>query len=173
MIDTEGLPTCTAATLPAQAKRTCGNAFIGAGKVTAEIDFPEQPAFDATGPLMIFNGVSVHGRHPLLMYVFAEVPVPSTYVTEVTVAQHPTGPMLSARLPPIDGGYGHISSFDVSLERRFRTGGTSHSFLSAACPAPSGLPGASFTFARARYSFADGTTLKGTILSHCAVKRSK
>ncbi len=174
LIDTEGLPTCTAAqlksALPAKAKRTCGRAFIGAGRVTAEITFPEQPSFDATGPLMIFNGVSAHGRHTLLMYVFAEVPVPSTYVNEVTVTQDPSGPVLSASLPKIDGGYGHISSFDVSLGRSFRAGGASHSFLSAACPAPSGLPGASYTFARASYSFAGGTTLKGTILSHCGVR---
>jgi hypothetical protein len=173
LIDTEGLPTCTAgelkSTLPTQAKRVCGGAFIGAGKVSAEITFPEQPFFNATGPLMIFNGVSTHGRHTLLMYVFAEVPVPSTYVTEVTVAQRPTGPVLSAELPTIDGGYGHISSFDVSLGRKFQTGGRTHSFLSAACPAPSGLPGASFTFARASYSFADGTSLNGTVQSHCEV----
>lgn len=111
LIDTEGLSSCSAgelkSTLPPEAKRVCGGAFIGAGKVTAEITFPQQPFFNATGPLMIFNGVSTHGRHALLMYVFAEVPVPSTYVTEVSVTERPSGPVLTAKLPTIDGGYGH------------------------------------------------------------------
>ena len=137
----------------------CGGAFIGAGKVTAEITFPEQPFFNANGPLMIFNGVSTHGRHALLMYVFAEVPVPSTYVTEVSVTERPSGPVLTAKLPTIDGGYGHISSFDLSLGRKFQAGGRAQSFLSLAARRPGALPGASYTFARASYSFAGVNSL--------------
>jgi hypothetical protein len=173
MIDTEGLPTCAPSqlqsTLTAQAKKVCGPSLVGIGDVGAEIDFPEQGSFEATGPLLIFNAKPKHGKPALLMYVHADVPAPTTFLTEVAIEQRPSGASLSATLPSIDGGYGRISSFDFSLRRRFKSKGAEHSFVSADCPAPGGLPGAVFPLAKASYRFADGTTLEGSVLSHCQV----
>ncbi|MGA8744756.1 MAG: hypothetical protein WB507_02705 [Solirubrobacterales bacterium] len=168
-IETKGLPTCTAGqlkdTLIARARQVCGAAQVGAGNVTAEIAFPEQAPFSATGPLLVFNAASLHGKPALLLYVNAAVPIPTTYVTEATIAQRRSGPILTVKMPKIDAGYGRLATFDVTL--RPKTNG--HSLLSASCPAPGGLAGASFTLARASYGFSGGPTVKASLSSHCEV----
>ena len=168
-IETKGLPTCTAGqlkdTLIARARQVCGAAQVGVGNVTAEIAFPEQAPFSATGPLLIFNAAPLHGKPALLLYVNAAVPISTTYVTEATIAQRRSGPILTAKVPRIDGGYGRLVSFDVTLRPKTKR----HSLLSASCPAPGGLAGASFTLARASYGFAGATTVKASLSSHCEV----
>ena len=66
-IDTTGLPTCTLAKIesspPAAAMRACGDALIGKGTSTAQVQFPEQAAFTAKGPLLAFNGPSSGGGY--------------------------------------------------------------------------------------------------------------
>ena len=85
---TKGLPSCSASqiesTLTAQAKSTCGDALVGTGSVHAEIAFPEQQPFGASGPLLIFNA-SKGNKQALLLHVYAKVPAPTTFVVPVKI----------------------------------------------------------------------------------------
>ena len=90
-IYTKGLPTCNPAklqsTLTAQAKKACGSALVGTGNVSAEIYFPEQAPFPASGPLLIFNGIPKGGKPTLIFHVHADVPAPTTFVTEGVISK--------------------------------------------------------------------------------------
>ena len=59
----------------------------------------------------------------------------------------------------------------MDLHRDFTYRGRPRSYLSAACPAPPGFPGAPFPFARAAITFADGPTLTSTLTRSCRVLR--
>ena len=48
--------------------------------------------------------------------------------------------------------------------------GQRRSYLSATCDAPAGFPGATFPFAHASMTFADGRTLSSTLTRSCKVR---
>ncbi len=66
--------------------------------------------------------------------------------------------------------YGYLTRISLSLHRNFTYRGRARSYLSAACDAPAGFPGASFPFARASMTFADGRTLASTLIRSCEVR---
>jgi hypothetical protein len=68
-----------------------------------------------------------------------------------------------ARVPVIAGGSGSITSFNLTVNRKFTYKGKSQSYLSARCPT-----GHYFTGVSA--SFKDGTSLKGTVVRPCTPK---
>ena len=41
--------------------KACGDALIGKGTSTAQVQFPESAAFEAKGPLLAFNGPASGG----------------------------------------------------------------------------------------------------------------
>jgi hypothetical protein len=57
----------------------------------------------------------------------------------------------------------------MKLDRRFRSGGRTHSYLAADCPAPKGFSGAVFPLARASFSFEGGKTLTSVMNRTCRV----
>jgi hypothetical protein len=67
--------------------------------------------------------------------------------------------------------WGYLTRFSLDLHREFTYGGQRRSYLSAACAAPTGFPGATFPFARASMSFADGRILAATLTRSCRVRR--
>lgn len=75
----------------------------------------------------------------------------------------------AARLSAILNHYGYITMIALRLHRTYRFRGQARSYLSAACVAPAGFPGASFPFARASMSFADGRRLSSTLIRSCRV----
>jgi hypothetical protein len=88
---TKCLPACTAgkleSTLSAKAKRICGNALVGTDTASAEIAFPGQPAFDASGLLLTCNGQPKAGEPVLLIHVHANVSAPTTFVTTASISK--------------------------------------------------------------------------------------
>jgi hypothetical protein len=173
-INTEGLPTCTVAklqsTLTAQAKQICKPALVGNGRVTAQIGLPEQVPFAAGGQLLIFNGPPKGGNPVLIFHVHANVPAPTTFITEAMITSKRSGAHLVASIPEIDGGYGRISTFNFLLRRKFTVHGKRLSFISADCPAPGGLPGASFPLVKLTYEFAGHGPIKDALVSRCKVR---
>jgi hypothetical protein len=174
-IQTKGLATCPVAKLEsissAGARKACGNALIGHGNVTSRVTLPGQGAFASNGALQAFNG-RVEGRPAVLAQVASGAPLPLTYVIvfEVRKAKGAYGTELIGTLPPIASEYGYISAFNLSLGRTYPYRGEKLSYASAACPAPKGFPGASFSFAKASYEFAGGTTMSSTLVRECKVK---
>jgi hypothetical protein len=165
-IYTKGLPTCKVgqlrSTLTAQAKQVCGDALIGSGRAAAEVAFPEQPPFDASGPLLIFNGAPKGGRPVLIFHVYAHVPAPTTFVTTgvIGTAQGKYGTSTVIKIPTIAGGQGSLISFKASVHKTWTYKGKKRSLLLASCP--SGR-----LFAHGEFSFADGTKVSGKVSKSC------
>jgi hypothetical protein len=165
-LNAEGIPTCRseqlANTLTSQALQTCGPALIGRGNAGAEIAFPDQQPFNASGPLLIFNSKDRAGRPQVLFHLYAHVPAPTTFVTVGKIRQVAggLGRTIDVRIPTIVSGQGSLTSFDATFREIVR----------ANCPAPKGLPGAVFRFAKASFEFADGTAARSTLVRQCKVR---
>lgn len=165
-IDTNGIATCSVSklqnTLTAQAERICGSALVGTGTAAGEISLPEQPPFDASGPMLIFNGKPQGGQPVLIIHVYAHVPAPTTFVTTAVVkkASGKYGPSIRVRIPTIVGGQGSLISFNATL----------HKIVRADCPAPGAVGGAVFPFAKASFEFANGASASSDLVRECQVK---
>ena len=165
---TKGLPTCKQgeleSTLTAQAKQSCGDALVGTGKVSADIQFPEQAAFGASGPLLIFNA-SKGNKQALLLHVYAKVPAPTTFVVPVKIkkigGKYGTNAFIA--VPTITSGQGSVTSFKAKIGKKFRVKGEAENLLLASCPTGS-------LFVHGDFAFADGTKMKGTFSKPCTPK---
>ena len=168
-LDTKGLPTCKASqlenTLTDEAKKTCKKALVGKGSAKARIDFPDQDPFDAPGPMLAFNGKPKGGKPQLLLHVFAHVPAPTTFVVPATIsnASGAFGKKVLAKIPPIAGGNGALTHFDISIHKTWNYKGKKHSYVVAKC--------ASGHFvAQGTYKFNDGSTVTGSVVRDCKKK---
>lgn len=171
-LDTTGLPTCTLAklraTAPAQAMKSCGDALLGTGTSTAQVQFPEQSAFEAKGPLLAFNGppegggYGGDGYNEQLYYVYADVPLPTALIAvgKVSKATGGYGYKISISIPTIAGGAGSFNSAEFTIDRKWTYKGKKHSFLSAECA--NGHFGA-----QVEVMFGDGTNLTGKVVQAC------
>jgi hypothetical protein len=165
-IYTKGLATCNPAklqsTLTAQAKRACGPALVGTGTVSAQIAFPEQAPFPASGPLLIFNGAPKGGKPTLIFHVHANVPAPTTFVTSgvISKASGKYGTSTEIAIPTIVGGQGSLTSFKAKIHKTWTYKGQKKSLLLASCPTGS-------LFAHGEFSFADGTKISGDVAKRC------
>jgi hypothetical protein len=174
-LQTKGLPKCSLGKLKSissqGARRACGDALIGRGSVTSRVSLPNQPAFASSGPMLAFNGRH-KGRPAIFAQVATGAPLPLTYVIvfEVKKKGGTFGNSLVGTLPPIASEYGYITAFNMSLRRQYRFHGKRMSYASGSCPAPKGFPGASFTFARVSYEFADGRKLSSKLVRECKVR---
>ena len=168
-LNTKGLPTCKSSqlenTLTAEAKRKCKDALIGKGSAKARIDFPDQDPFDAPGPLLAFNGKPKGGKPVILFHVFAHVPAPTTFVVPATVANDhgAFGKKVLVNVPPIAGGNGALTHFDVSIHRTWKYKGKKRSYVVAKCA------GGHFV-AQGTYKFNDGSTVTGSVVRDCKGK---
>jgi hypothetical protein len=168
-IDTAGLPTCSLgelqASAPTAAMKACGDALIGKGTSTAQVQFPEQASFTAKGPLLAFNGpaeAGYGGYHEQLYYVYADVPLPTALiaVAKVSKASGPYGYEISITIPKIAGGAGSFSGAEFTIDRKWAYKGTEHSFLSAEC--------ANDHFnAQVEVDFGDGSRVTGNVIQAC------
>lgn len=173
-IDTRGLPTCRAAMLQStsseQALERCGPARIGRGRFRAELQFSARPVL-VTGRSLVFNGL-VDGRPGMLIHIYISQPVKVTLVIPLKLSRGSGrfGTVLTTRVPKLAGGLGSITDLQLQIGRRYSYRGARHSYLSAACAAPAGFPGATFTFARGVFGFAGGRTMDAFLSRSCQVR---
>jgi hypothetical protein len=174
-LDVRGLPVCDPADIQpsstAQARAICGPALVGEGSFDADVAFPEQSAFPSRGHVLAFNAI-VGGRPAILAQVYGGEPASTTriIVFHIRRSAGTYGTVLTASVPESLDQWGHLTHFDLALHRNFTYRGKQHSYLSAACPAPPGFPGATFPFARAAITFANGRTLSSTLTRSCRVR---
>jgi hypothetical protein len=174
-LDARGLPACRRAQIQpsstAQARATCGAALVGEGSFDADVAFPEQAAFPSHGHVLAFNAV-VDGRTAILAHVYGRQPAPISRVIVFHIRHRAGtyGTVLTASVPESLNEWGYLTHFSLDLHRVFSYHGQRRSYLSAACAAPAGFPGATFPFAHAAMSFADGRTLTSTLTRSCRVK---
>lgn len=176
-ISTAGLPTCRRGTLEArttkQALRACRSALVGSGRFSADIHIPEGAPFPAEGRMLAFNATS-GGRHVILAHIFGRDPVPTASVLTFAFERPSTGTfgtVMSIELPDLADDWGHLTGFEVELQRRYLAGGRERSLISANCPAPRGFSSAIFAAARGVYRLADGREITRLVSGTCHVAR--
>lgn len=175
-ISTIGLPTCNAGLLESTntqvALERCRPALVGRGKFEANVQFPDRAPFPVHGQMLAFNGSS-HGRHAILLHIHGSSPAEVTVVLAFTI-RHPArgkfGTVLSTKIPRLASDLGYVTHVSLRFDRRYRYHGKSYSFLSARCAAPSGFPGAIFSFTRGTFSFAGGQQIVTTLTRNCTVR---
>jgi hypothetical protein len=175
-ITTRGLPACGDAQLEstssAVALARCRSALVGHGGFDANLAFPDREPFPVHGQMLAFNG-RWHGRPAILLHVYASQPANVTVVLAFTV-RHPKqgkfGTILSATVPKLASDLGYVTDVALVFHRLYDYRGRRYSFLSARCAAPSGFPGAIFSFTRGTFDFAGGKTIVTTLTRDCVVR---
>jgi hypothetical protein len=166
-INTRGLPTCSVGrllnTLTDQAQSICGKSLVGTGRAGAEILFPEQPPFFASGRMLIFNGRPKGGRKVLIFHVYARVPAPTTFVTTAVISKASGiyGTRTEIKIPTIVAGQGSLTFAELEIGKSWTFRGRRQHLLLATCPT-----GRFIT--RGDLSFHDGSRMKGKVIRSCS-----
>jgi hypothetical protein len=174
-LDARGLPLCQRREIEPsstqEALARCGPALVGGGSYDADVAFPEQSAFPSHGRVLAFNAL-VGGKRAILAHVYGASPIPITriIVFRIRETSGTYGTILTGSLPASTNRWGYLRRINLSLHRNFTYKGQRRSYLSAACAAPAGFPGATFPFARASMRFADGRTLSSVLTRSCKVR---
>lgn len=174
-LDARGLPVCERSRIEPSSSREalarCGPALVGDGSYVGDVAFPEQSAFDSRGRILAFNAI-VDGQRAILAHVYGSRPVPITRIIVFRIRERPGtyGTVLSGKLPATLIRYGYLKRIALVLHRNYSYRGQRRSYLSAACAAPAGFPGAVFPFARASMAFADGRILSSVLTRSCKVR---
>lgn len=174
-IDSSGLPVCERRAIEPSSSRAalerCRAALVGTGSYVADIAFPEQDEFRSRGRILAFNAV-VDGEEAILAHVYGDKPVPITriIVFRIRETDGTYGTILSGNLPRSLIRWGYLKSISLDFQRTYSYRGERRSYISAACTAPAGFPGAVFPFARASMGFEDGRTLSSTLTRSCKVR---
>jgi hypothetical protein len=175
-LDSHGLPACRYRELVAlssrQAREACGDSLVGGGAYIARTAFPEQGTFPSQGRILAFSG-AYRGHDVILAHVFGADPLPITRIIVFHIRRRSGtfGTVLSGTLPASVNRYGYVVAIYLRLHRNYVYRGQPRSYVSAACAAPLGFPGAVFPFARTSMTFADGRTLSSTLTRSCKVSR--
>jgi hypothetical protein len=167
LLTTNGLPRCSESklentTTPA-AMQACRKALVGTGFASGQVAFPDQAPFPASSKVLAFNGVPRGGHPVLLLHAYAYVPAPTTFVVPVDITKIHEGRYgyhSSLIAPVIAGGYGVVTHFDLTINRRYSVRGRKLSYLAARCPDGR-------LQARGTVSFMDGTSLSATVFRPC------
>lgn len=169
-----GLPTCRIRKIQpatiAAARRICGGAIVGSGHVQVRVDLANQQPFTFKGPLLVFNAKPAGGHRRILAQVYGTRP-PSAFVLTFKILrqQGSFGTVIRTALPKAARDWAYVTHFDMKLRRIYTYRGERHSFISAACAAPPGFPGAVYPFARGNFKFAEGQRVTSTLIRDCKV----
>jgi hypothetical protein len=175
-LTTKGLPACRPALLestdPPTALARCRRALVGRGQFVANVEFPNRSPFPVHGQMLAFNG-RAHGGPAILLHIHGSTPVEVTVVLAFRI-RHPKqgkfGTILTTKIPRLASDLGYVTDVDLVFNRRYRFRGRQYSFLSARCAAPSGFPGAIFSFTRGTFTFASGKPIVTTLTRDCVVR---
>jgi hypothetical protein len=173
-IETQGLPRCPTRLLQATsselALKRCRDALVGRGTFVAQL--PVERELLVGGQALVFNG-TVGGRPGMLIHIYVSDPIRLTLVIPIQISRHDGkfGTVLTTKVPKLAGGSASIVQLRLKVGRRFSAEGERRSYLSAACAAPAGFPGAVFTFARSSFSFSDGRTMHSILSRSCQVRK--
>lgn len=173
-IETQGLARCPTALLQStssdQALARCRPALVGKGTFVAQLAVEGQLLVG--GRALVFNGTVDH-RPGMLIHIYVSDPVRLTLVIPLEISRHQGrfGTVLTTTVPKLAGGSASIVQLKLKIGRRFNVGGERRSYLSAACAAADGFPGAVFPFARGSFGFSDGRTMHAVLSRSCEVRK--
>lgn len=174
--DYQGLPVCRIAQIqPASDSRAlsaCRRSLVGQGRFSGTIDLGSPTLYPLEGRLLVFNGRE-HGHPVLLGHIYSRHPFGTSFVIVfgISTLRHGTyGTVLTANLAKALGKKRNLTGIEMTLSRRWRSGGRRHSYISAGCPAPKGLNRVPFSLVRATFSFAGGTKFNSTLTQQCRAR---
>jgi hypothetical protein len=166
---TKGLATCNASQLQntstEAAEKACGSAKIGTGSATTLL--PLGTLYTEPTKVTAFNGVPQGGKPVVLLHAYGTSPLQTTLVLVGTVSTYGKegyGPRLDVTVPPIAGGVGVITDFNVKIQKTWTYKGKKTSFVSAKCPASKKLK------YRGAFTYKDGTTITAIHSQACTPK---
>jgi len=178
-LNTNGLPSCRMIQLVATSSKTalanCGDALLGKGLIRSTTEFPEQGRTHVKAPILAFNGKWHDGIGRVFLHIHGNIPNPFTVVIPIEVrrTEGTFGTTFFAEMPGFARRWAYLTKFRFVLGRTFWDDGRRKSALAASCPAPKGLNGALFPFARATYRFMTTKTLRATLVGGCKVREEK
>jgi DNA-binding beta-propeller fold protein YncE len=175
-LDPAGLPICRFDAIQpsttAGALAACRDSLIGEGSFRARVLIPQQAPFPSSGKIVAFNG-RWQGHPAILAHVYGPKPVPTSYTLPFVVGTEHRGTygtLLTATLPQFTSKWGYVTGISLDIGRSFRSGGSVHSYLTAACPAPPGFSTAAFPLSRAKLGFAGRKPITQTLTDTCAAR---
>ena len=148
------------------AEKACKPAIIGTGTTGVEILFEESRPVQVNSKLLVFNGGTKGGKTTFFIHAYITVPVPAAIVTTVKIKKINKGRygLLSvAKIPKIAGGSGSVTSFNLTINKKFTYKGKKVSVLTAKCPDGK-------LQAHATAIFADGTKASAEFIRTCTGK---
>jgi hypothetical protein len=165
-LNTRGLPTCSVSrlrnTLTSQAEKICGDALVGGGRAGAEIAFPEQPPFFASGKMLIFNGRPQNGHRVFIFHVYAHVPAPTTFVTTALIGKGGRGGTTAdLTIPSIVAGQGSLDFAELAIHKTWKYKGRKQDLLLASCPT-------GHLVTRGTLTFSGATAMSGHVVRSCS-----
>jgi hypothetical protein len=174
--DFAGLPVCKIGQIqPASDSRAlaaCRSSLVGQGRFVGTFALSGATPYPISGRLLLFNGRE--GRHPVLLgHIYSSKPFATSFVIvfKLLAKRHGNyGTTLTADIAKALGNERNLTSIEMTLSRRWRSGGARHSYLSASCPAPKGFGAVPFPLARTTFSFAGGTKLNSVLTSSCRAR---
>jgi hypothetical protein len=169
-INVKGIPTCKSGELQSRdtkaAEAACGDAIIGKGTTTVEVEFPEQAPINVSSKLLVVNGGFSGGKTTLYIHAYFNAPITGAIVTTVKVQKHVSGRYglkSIATIPKIAGGAGSVTSFNLTVDRNVKVGGKTYHPLTAKCTDGK-------LQAQALAKFSDGTQAKTEFVRACTPK---
>jgi hypothetical protein len=173
-LEDRGLPHCRISSIQpateAVARKRCGDAIVGSGHVTLVVRLPSQADYTSRNNLLAFNGPRRNGKKLILAQVYSKNPPGAIILTfTVSKARGLYGNVIETTLPAYAQNWAYLTSFELTLGRTYTVHGERRSYISAACPAPAGLPGAIFPFGKATYTFDSGEAVSTQIVRSCKV----
>jgi hypothetical protein len=154
-VNTDALPRCRAnieGTSTRQARQRCGRALFGTGRAEAKLPGPGGTIFEVNDLVVsAFNGSNLRGENRIRLHADSAGTLPPGQAAQVIQGRlvnapgRPFGRRLIAEVPPIVGGEGANTLFNVTIRR-------STGFAQARCATR-------VMRFRARYFFRDSTSL--------------
>ena len=172
-IDYQGLPSCRYDQIQpgtsSHALAACRPSLVGSGSFTAAVTLSGQQPYPTKGKLLVFYGRRA-GKPVLYGHLYAPHPFASSFIIVFKLSTLPGGTygtVLDAKLPAALGAWGRLTGLDMTLSRRYRSGGQQRSFISSGCPAPEGFPAITFPLARTTFDFAGGLSFSSVLTRSC------
>ena len=175
VLDYAGLPLCQYSRIqPASTSRAlagCRSSLVGKGSFSVDITLAGQEPYPTQGRLVLFNGEK-GGKPVLFGHIYSPKPFATSFVIVFALSKRKSGTygtVLSATLPKAMKAWGRLTGLQMTLSRRYSSGGHRRSYISAGCPAPKGFSKISFPLARTSFEFVGGTRLSSVLGSTCSV----
>jgi len=163
---TRGVPRCAAGKLGNTSTRAalavCGKAKVGAGIATVLLPVGNQ-VFVEQAAVTAFNGRPKGRRPVILLHSYGRTPIQVTLVLIAVVRNYGRqgfGPRLDVSIPPIAGGTGALTTFEVAVRKKFKLRNKLRSYVSARCRGKR-------IKARGKFVFFDGEALTDRSVQRC------